>query len=79
LLSALSGNWGTTNMDGTSTTVQKTTPGLLDYIKAGVGIAGAVAGVPGIGGGGGAAAGAGNIAVSPTAGAQLVSASSIFR
>lgn len=59
LLAALSGNYGTQTGDANSHTVEKTQPGLLDYIKAGVGIAGMAAGIPGLGLGGSAAAAAG--------------------
>jgi hypothetical protein len=55
LLATLSGNWGTQTGHADSTQVTQQDPGMLDFIKAGVGVAGAVAGIPGIGGGGGAA------------------------
>lgn len=78
LLAQLSGGWGTTNQVGHSTTTQTQTPGALDWIKAGIGAAGLVAGIPF---GGAAAAAAAPIAISPTAGAQAASAmaNTIFR
>lgn len=71
LLAELSGHYGTINENGQSTTDQSYQPGALDFIQAGLGIAGAIAGMPGLGIGGGATSGLG--AMGKTAGSMFTS------